>query len=120
MYTASQNLQVARHTDAHLRIARIDGQIRAEGRTHLFWCAAPGRAAHDAALAAGIDPGTGVGRCAQIVVVPAVLDPVGDVAVDVAQAERIGRKPADRCRPPVAVAVARESVAPAPPRRGLV
>src|SRR5262249_17562882 len=120
MYTASQNLEIARHTDAHLRISCVDRQVRAESRSCLLRRAAPGSTTHDTTLAARIDPGAGIGRGAQIAVVPAVLDPVGNVAVDVAQTERIGRKLADRRRSPVAIAVAWKSVAPAPARRGFV
>src|SRR5690606_20668795 len=59
-------------------------------------------------------------RRAAVAVVPAVRDPLADVALKIMQPECIGREAARRGRAPVAVVVAFEGVAPAAPPRGTV
>src|SRR5438445_480986 len=68
------------------------------------------------AFATRIDPGAAVGRRAQIAVVPAILHPGGNIAVDIAQAEWVGGELADRRRPPESVGVMRKRIGPAPQR----
>src|SRR5579885_3643064 len=82
--------QFAHDAETHAAAARIGGRRLTEGRTILIRRAAPGAAADHARGAARIHPGAAVVRRARVVVVPAILDPFGYVAVDVVEAEGIG------------------------------
>src|SRR5690606_8327402 len=79
--------------------------------------AGPRTAAIHALAATRVDPGRAGRRRAAETGVPAVRHPFADIAGHVVKAECIRREAADRRRPPEAVAVSAEGVAPAPALR---
>src|SRR5215510_10181881 len=86
-------LQRPRDTEADMVVPGVAGVPFAVGRAELPRLVVPGTAAHDAATAvAACRPCRAVRRRSVVVVVPAILDPLRNIAAHVVQAERIGRE----------------------------
>ncbi len=113
-------LKIARNAKPNPRTPRFPRRRNPKRRPHLRRITAPRAATHDMALAARIDPCVRIPRRARVVVVPAILDPLGHIAFHVEKAEPIRRKTLRRRRAPVAVAVVRECLRPAALRRRAV
>src|SRR5262249_60859414 len=106
-------------------VANVDVIAKARGGAQIARVAVEGAAAQDALPALAAGPGRAVGGRAAIVVVPAILHPLGRVAGSVEQPERVCRKAAGRNRllagPAAAVTAIGQTDAEgsAPPERGL-
>src|SRR5688572_1849416 len=114
---AVMRLQLAHEAESEPRIGGVAVRRQSPGRTHLRRRARP-RSASDRALAAArVDPGLAVSGGAPIPVVPAIGDPLADVAAQVVKVECIGRVAPGRRRAPEPIRVVLEGVAPVTPGR---
>src|SRR5688572_27950739 len=80
------------HAEASPIAAEAQLGARAGGGPNFPRVAVPVPAANDPQIALSAKPRTAVGGCAEVAIVPAILDPFGHVAVHVVEAESIGRK----------------------------
>src|SRR6202140_4843213 len=106
-HTAAPNTAVPMRTAANPRASRrerschpkpeivgagVGGEPAAKAGAQIPRSAAPGTAAHDTLIAVFAWPRRSVDRCAKIIVVPTVLDPIIAVAVNLIETPRIGRE----------------------------
>src|SRR3546814_13179732 len=80
----------------------------------------PGATTHDPRAAARVHPGLAVFGRTPVAVMPAVGDPLADIACEVVKAICIGGEAGDRCGPPQALGVGGEGVVPTPAAGRLV
>src|SRR5699024_1488227 len=107
--------KIARDPEANAHVGAVAGAGNAKCRTRHGGRARPGAAADDTTVAAGVDPCRAIFRGAHVAVVPAVLDPLHDVAAHVVEAEWVTGQATHWGRPPVAVGIATKSNVPAGP-----
>src|SRR5262245_9427007 len=88
----------------------VGGEPEAQRRAQPHRIADKRTAANEPVVAVASDPGRAVVRCAVVIGMQTILDPLPDVAVHVVEAERVGRKRADR-RGLAAVKIAAAAVA---------
>src|SRR5688572_19054941 len=105
---------IARHAETGARGGGIGLAAHAPRRARLFRRTGPGTATHHALATPGVDPGLATARGTTIGVVPAIGDPFADIARHVVKTECIGRIASDRRRPPGAIVIAGERIAPVP------
>src|SRR5262245_41225048 len=101
-------LQVAHDAEAVCVVAHVGVVAKARRRAHVARLAVERAAAQHALSALAGRPRGTVLWGAAIIVVPAILDPLGSIAGSVEQPERIGRKTSggDRLLPGIAAALA--------------
>src|SRR5690348_83231 len=115
-----ESLQLTHDTKPHSAAAGGIGRRLPISRAILLGRTAPGTAADHALIAAGVHPRAAVMRRARVIVVPAIGDPLGNIAVNVVDAEWIRGETHRRCRAPVAIVVIVESIRPTAVRRRAV
>src|SRR5690606_35780797 len=117
---AGRASDLADDPEADARVGRGGRAAQAPGRACLRRRVGPRATTHHLVPAAGIDPRPTVGGGAPVAVVPAVGDPLADVAGDVVKAECIGCVAAHRRRAPGIVGIPVEGIAPFAPARRAV
>src|SRR3954452_24730107 len=93
-----RSVKIAGNADTIARVAHIRVIAQPAGGGQLIRIVAPRTAPQDPLAAVALQPGAAIRRGSLVGPVPAVGDPLGDAAVHVMQAERIGSEAADRRR----------------------
>src|SRR5690606_13119337 len=102
----SSALDAAHHAEADARAGHVRIHPRTPGRAGLRRRTGPGTATHHPRPATGVVPGRTVGRGAPVAGMPAVGDPLGNIAGQVVKTPCIGPEAPGRGHAPVAVAIA--------------
>ncbi len=96
--------------DTYTAVPVVGGAHAATGRAEEPRTVEPGTAANDTVLALPVHKGRTIGRCPNVTVVIAVLDPLPDIAQHVVQTKCIRTKRADRRRVDITVAALKQLI----------